>query len=84
MANSRLEEIRRKYDNQLKRFQEPHTPMREGAGMMKKREPEGLGIGSEQKAHSISRSSWDTKEAGRYSESIMGSASKPKESDALA
>jgi hypothetical protein len=29
MVNSRLDEIRRKYDGHLKRFQEPHTPLRD-------------------------------------------------------
>jgi hypothetical protein len=53
MANSRLEEIRRKYDSQLKRFQEPHTPIRENAGTIKKRE-ESVPISSDIKSHNKS------------------------------
>lgn len=83
MANSRLEEIRRKYDSQQKRFHESHTPLRENSNMLKKKDDSSY-MGSGNKLSSISQNNWEGRDVGRTTESIMGSASKQKEGDLLA
>lgn len=58
MANSRLEEIRRKYDSQYRRLQEPGTPLRDLSNVGGLRREDPTSLGSESKLHNVSRSTW--------------------------
>lgn len=81
MVNSRFEEIKRKYDSQLK----PSTPMKEVVAGSRRAELEekAKSPASEIKVQSFTRSTWESKEIVK-TEGVLGSAAKQREMDMLA